>query len=1844
MADNKQYLHYDPDTKKLYIGDDCDTNPVYTLTSFQEGDLFVDENYRLNLRDINGNVYVISESLKGEKGDKGDSGEKGEDGNNGIDTNAIFHLELSNDMDQIYVDADNKVVCDQTIWTDITLYNGSDIISDLNGSGWTLTATLGNTEYVSVVGRRVLLTFPEDATLNWESGSSVCEIKATHKVDGIIDKEVIKDFKIKRLQGTHDYDLVVSPSCIKVNDNGKPTTSEVSVKIKKRALGQISSVEYISPNELPDLYSVTYKWIQSDNQSRSVEESALTTDTITLSDSVDFSKSLQIQLKYDSDIIDLANIEFLKDGKDGEIPKHIELSNDYDQLYVEDGKIKSAAPYIINVQYFEGVNLQQINPTDISISVNDAVYTVTKEQGKDNNTVKVTITPKKENAFTGDPGTTITIPIVYGVGITKNFTLVVLEGNTDYDLYVKPDVIKAYQDSDGNWIYDDSTFDIEVWSKTVGVVNSVPSKYDGIPEGYTVSYTVDGGQEVEITTLSDINVPTVNDNETRPNKISVQLKQENTLVDWVELAILYDGTKGIKGDKGDKGDDGASAYYIDLSNDFDQLYNQQIDGVKTLLPNQSFETEVRLYKGSQLVAIPSTASLVCSKDSGSTNGITCSIAESGVGSVTINFSQANAENEEVTHAEITSTDLEQTSIAYKISLSGTIDGESIDLHKTVRITNITGTEDFDLKCNVTTIAKDSSGNLHDRELPTFSVKRKDLLGNSASVVTYDTLSAISDAGLTLKYTIDGTAPENATDYGDLSGIQVSPDILNRTNEYLKVSLHKDGREIDYVLLDVVQDGKNATLYYTELSNDLDQVYVNADKYVTIESIPVSTIVSLYKGTEQIPITISDVVVSLTGELSNNQYIQLEEEQLNDSVKITITFTEGAHLAQPGYTIPITVQKEGAAVMSKQFMIKVFTGNESYDLNIENSVIYVSPTGVCTPSSLNFSVDKTTYGESAETVSNAPLPQGWSVMHRFDNGQTQTVSQNTSDNTFSITLPPDASNTKVLKIQLNNNSENVDAETIQFVRDGKDGKDGKDGINASGFVMDFSNDADQLYVDDTGTFYTSQSVSTQIKGFSGVSALPVNAEGGFIINSVTVSDSSLENVFSVSCLPDGEDYYTLTITPTYNSSIDNDLRSVSFVIDAIIGHQPVQRYYKIHIFRDTADYDLESLSSTRIRVNNGVAAPASITVNIQKRILSATQPTSPETLEYSSWSGQNLSIKYQYAENSSINDNFWNNASSWTNSYGTNGISTSGYTDTSKCLALALLKDNIIRDYAIIDIVSDGEPGPPGTSGITLQATVDTPTVYLNSNGKALQQDQTVTVSFQASNGGTISGLKVNGTEVEDGLPWSKTFNHDGADTYSLGVQTYTVSATVTLTDESSQDVSTQFSINIVPGITTYDLKASPAYIKYNPNDESFEDIEFTVYSEISGGGYFEETELNWTACDLTLKGGSNGDDPIDTSGASGEIFTWQPESATQTHIKLFDNENDLKDFIILPVVEDGKDGEIKTEIANEFLVYGIGDKEDQVVAGLTKDPVFFWGGGTQEESREQKPPLYFNTDGTGKIGVFEINKNNIEINSDFVNVKFTNSQNESIDAGEIKWSNSTWYNGINNFNKGRTIENFDQSVQTNIQLGTLTGLTHFLMMGQFKIKNVSLAVEAASLPDDSSITINSTVTLDNLHIHLYEDGNSIGKIGGSNNKLIFEGSKESSISTTDLGVSISSMDGTWISEANNNYFGTVYTTNPNATFSLVISYTPSVTVIRNDGGEIPKLTLSVTPDIKVKFVPVPTIIIGTHGLEMHSQGQKFVLTPGMNQLKVILPELPQSPDDLAIGQLYELNGAVMINK
>ena len=144
------------------------------------------------------------------------------------------------------------------------------------------------------------------------------------------------------------------------------------------------------------------------------------------------------------------------------------------------------------------------------------------------------------------------------------------------------------------------------------------------------------------------------------------------------------------------------------------------------------------------------------------------------------------------------------------------------------------------------------------------------------------------------------------------------------------------------------------------------------------------------------------------------------------------------------------------------------------------------------------------------------------------------------------------------------------------------------------------------------------------------------------------------------------------------------------------------------------------------------------------------------------------------------------------------------------------------------------------------------------------------------------------------------------------------------------------------------------------------------------------------------------------------------------------------DFQTLPYVQDGKDGDIA---ATGFLVKK-SSTDDTIVAGLKGNQysdALLWGGGTVDDAdhaanhnyvtrRGDKIPTLLKKDGTGKIGVFEINNNNIEINSDFVNVKFANSQDEGINDAEIKWSNSSWSNGVVNVNKKQTIENFGDTV------------------------------------------------------------------------------------------------------------------------------------------------------------------------------------------------------------------------
>jgi hypothetical protein len=102
----------------------------------------------------------------------------------------------------------------------------------------------------------------------------------------------------------------------------------------------------------------------------------LNTNTITLKDTkVDINKetlpTLLVYLKYNNEVIDEAHLECIKDGKDGKTSYHIELSDDFNQIYTKDGTIAADQSYKVTVTYFEGTDQQDINIQDLNIYIND---------------------------------------------------------------------------------------------------------------------------------------------------------------------------------------------------------------------------------------------------------------------------------------------------------------------------------------------------------------------------------------------------------------------------------------------------------------------------------------------------------------------------------------------------------------------------------------------------------------------------------------------------------------------------------------------------------------------------------------------------------------------------------------------------------------------------------------------------------------------------------------------------------------------------------------------------------------------------------------------------------------------------------------------------------------------------------------------------------------------------------------------------------------------------------------------------------------------------------------------------------------------------------------------------------------------------------------------------------------------------------------------------------------------------------------------------------------------------------------------------------------------------------
>lgn len=335
-----------------------------------------------------------------------------------------FHIELSNEYDQVYV-TDNVVMTAQDISTYVTIYKGSENVS----KEVTITCSDGSATYDgSVKSYKLIRSFNEGEKVEDNEVNIKIDVSKNSSIG--LDFPTSHTFKIIKLNGTIDYDLKVTPTYIKVDNNGKCSSDDIKVSLLKSSIGT-NNREVEEIKNTPEGYSVKY----------SVDGSTTFVNLDNLKNSiiVDSSNSYYTINLYNKDgsMVDTVNVELLKDGKDGvdgNSPYHIELSNDFDLIYTVDGKVNGEQTFNTKAQLLLG-NLPVIFN---DVSVNNI----------DNSSIGVSLSYKKYDEGTNkdeyiECDITLTIPDGYDMLTNINGTIVI-KYESEYDEDDKTETISTY--------------------------------------------------------------------------------------------------------------------------------------------------------------------------------------------------------------------------------------------------------------------------------------------------------------------------------------------------------------------------------------------------------------------------------------------------------------------------------------------------------------------------------------------------------------------------------------------------------------------------------------------------------------------------------------------------------------------------------------------------------------------------------------------------------------------------------------------------------------------------------------------------------------------------------------------------------------------------------------------------------------------------------------------------------------------------------------------------------------------------------------------------------------------------------------------------------------------------------------------------------------------------------------------------------------------------------------------------------------------------------------------------------------------------------------------------------
>lgn len=1615
MSDKKS-LFYDPENRFLWVQDGDKRIPLYTLANLNhETTRLTDDGY-LQVKDsLTGMWDTVKDPAGNMLSLKGKDGVDGKDGLNGtVDEERLqqmqddlleaaleYHLELSNDSDQIYVgDTESyEVSIYQQLSTSVTLYQGG-VLCPIDGTRWKLVVNTKELPGIVTVNDNEVITFTFPTGIKIPHDRFVYQISAIlYDKNGNILKEVIKDFKVVRLAGNVDYDLAITPGYIKMASNGYLTTSQVTVKIRKKEIGLNGNAQFIVPGQLPQHLQCYYRWNQDSKQSVPYDGIiSLPTD-----DSKKSSDKITISLENSTTTIDESHVEIVQDGTNGVSPGHIELSDDFNQLSAKDNLVEVTQRFPLEIQYYIGTEPQELSDHNIQFP-SSSLYSIENIQNKTSSCVSAEIVVY---AGTRILPTQLKVPISIGE-VTKHFTLTKTSNTTLYSIIATPGLVKAVQDttqSQLTWILSDSTVSIEIFERQIGQESTSSKKTNSLPHGYKLEWFVDGeeqGQVAYSNGKASVSVPQPI-NGVLAGKITLRLyDQYQELVDFSEVAIQANGEKGEKGDP---------SVLIDLTNDQDQLH---ITPEGRVLSTEPLTTDVHVFKGTKQLETDEYTIEVESVP----NVYTASVKDS---TVTVQFNpEAN---------------IDTTLSQYLIPIKVTRKEEQDIFTKNFRLVVRQDNESFDFKCSPSSLVLSKTNTLTPDHIEV--VVSKTVYGATTTVekgVDW-TLS-----GYRLYYTVDDDSSEyditpQFTSDGKYIGQVLSSEIKkNSTTDRPKAHFYLDdgnGVNVDHEVINSLQDGidgTNAETYVIDFSNDSDQIYIDQNNNL-YENQSVTTEVKMFDGTTLL-VPDTGYRLDIQQDSSLDGVLSTFELTTSNSYRVTFNFA-GVDSIPVGmnsvnFTINIKNPLGDEIILSKIYKVSVIKDSTDYDLIPSTTRVRIKQDGSLDIPYIYFTVKKKSVGSNNQQSGIIEDLASEDLVLKYTIGNSPSTASTTLSTARMSTIIPSNVNKELpisAIIELHKGSELRDFVIIDYLKDGEKGEDGKNPINIS-----LSNDMDNINTIN-GIVLSSETMTTEVYIYEGLSKLLISGKGW----TCTAKDDKGNNFSNITIVANS-DHFAIAKTFNANDQVSN--------INLTLAHNTYGTYTKtfnIAAVEGRFDYDLIVSPSVLSYDGAGNLTTSTINVSVRKRIVGSPNAT-PELLTalpsgltltslpsitslklgdnsisnitgLKTYSTSTQQLELQLKNGSTIidkcvlekikggtngtNAGFEIKYSTIASSPGTPSSHSTNWTDTASAstiwMATRSKTNDVWGSWTVAKI--KGEKGDSGSDGAPAKQLVCTSgnehTFYLNPQGYALETVQSWKPTFALLEGSTQTNVSID--FLSDCVEPTGSIKFAANGIYidrngSYAEKTYVI--TVMYQGEKESYSCTLYA-TCVKGSMSYDLKCSPGYIKKSAAGV-YTPIEFSVFSECSGGGYSEEAQTSFSsALTLWYSSTSGNDTQINKVTTSGTIkFT--PTADTMT-FKLKSG-SQLLDFETLTAVKDGAPGTLEANV----LEIKSGTTTVAGLNGTSSSQALLWGGGTWNDAKTaalsntytpssgtEPITTLLKKNGTGKLGIFYISEDKVQINTPY---------------------------------------------------------------------------------------------------------------------------------------------------------------------------------------------------------------------------------------------------------------------